>query len=91
MQVTLNIPDDIAKRLSTTGVDVSRRALEALAIEAYRQQTLSLLQISSLLDLSLVETEDLLGRHQVSLSPIEESDLDREASLLDRTSRSKSR
>jgi hypothetical protein len=32
MEVTLHIPDDVAKRLSASGGDVSRRALEALAL-----------------------------------------------------------
>jgi hypothetical protein len=34
------IPGDIAKRLSEGG-DVSRRALEAIALEGYREQTLT--------------------------------------------------
>jgi len=42
MEITLRIPDDVAKRLSAGGGDVSRRALEALALEGYRDQTLTL-------------------------------------------------
>jgi predicted HTH domain antitoxin len=78
MEITLRIPDDIAKRLSAAGGDVSRRALEALAIEGYRDQTLTLYQISEMLGLSRVETEDFLGRHQVPLAVIDEAALDRE-------------
>ena len=61
------------------GGDLSRRALEALALEGYRDQTLTLYQISEMLGLSRVETEDFLGRHHVPLSEISEADLDREA------------
>src|SRR5215469_9951101 len=68
MEITLRIPDDVAKRLSDAGGDVSRRALEALALEGYRDQTLTLYQISEMLGLSRVETEDFLGRHHVPLS-----------------------
>jgi hypothetical protein len=32
MEITLRIPDDVAKRLSAAGGDVSRRALEAVAL-----------------------------------------------------------
>jgi hypothetical protein len=32
MEITLHIPDEVAQRLAVTG-DVSRRALEALALE----------------------------------------------------------
>ena len=79
--------DDIAKRLSALGGDVSRRALEALALEGYREQVLTLYQISEMLGLSRVETEDFLGRHHVPLSMIGEADLDREAALFESASR----
>jgi predicted HTH domain antitoxin len=87
MEVTLRIPDDIAQRLFAQGADVSRRALEALALEGYRDRTLTLYQVSEILGLSRVETEDFLGQHHVSLSVIGEADLDREAALFEAASR----
>lgn len=81
MEVTLHIPDDIANRLSAASGDVSRRALEALASEGYRKQTLTLYQVSEMLGLSRVDTEDFLGRHHVPLAVIGDADLDREAAL----------
>ena len=87
MEITLHIPDDVAKRLSPSGADVSRRVLEAVALEGYRQQTLTLYEVSEMLGLSRVETEDFLGRHRVPLAVIDEADLDREAALLDAASR----
>jgi predicted HTH domain antitoxin len=86
MEVILHIPDEIAKRLSAAGGDVSRRALEAIALEGYRDQTLSLYQVSEMLGLSRVETEDFLGRHCVPLAVIDEADLDREAALFEAAS-----
>ncbi len=87
MEVTLHIPDDIAKRLSASGGDVSRRALEAIALEGYRDQTLTLFQVSEMLGLSRVETEDFLGRHHVPLAVLDGADLDREAALFEAASR----
>ena len=87
MEVTLHIPDEIAKRLSATGGDVSRRVLEAIALEGYRDQTLTLYQVSEMLGLSRVETEDFLGQHHVPLAAINETDLDREAALFEAASR----
>lgn len=87
MEVTLHIPDDIAKRLSAAGGDVSRRALEALALEGYSGQTLTLYEVSEMLGLSRIETEDFLGRHRVPLAVIDEADLDREAALFEAASR----
>jgi Uncharacterised protein family (UPF0175) len=48
----------------------------------YREQTLSLYQVSQMLGLSRVETEDFLGQHQVPLAAIEEAGLDREGAVL---------
>jgi predicted HTH domain antitoxin len=89
--VKLRISDDIAQRLSAAGTDVSRRALEAVALEAvvlegYRDRRLSLYQVSELLGLSRIETEDFLGQHCVPLSTLEESDLNREAAIFDAAS-----
>jgi hypothetical protein len=41
MNVTVHIPDDLAKRLTATGGDLSRRALEALATEEYKHGRLT--------------------------------------------------
>jgi predicted HTH domain antitoxin len=87
MEVTLYIPDDIAERLSAAGGDVSRRALEAVALEGYRERTLTLYQISEMLGLSRVETEDFLGQHHIPLAVIDEAELDREAALFEAASR----
>jgi len=91
MEVTLHIPDDVAKQLSAGGGDVSRRALEAVALEGYREQTLTLYQVSDMLGFSRVETEDFLGQHHVPLAVIGEADLDREAALFEAVSRSNPR
>jgi hypothetical protein len=36
MNFTVEIPDDVARRLAASGGDLSRRALEALALEEYK-------------------------------------------------------
>jgi len=41
MQITLEIPDDLAATLSASGQNPARVALEAIALEACRQQRLS--------------------------------------------------
>jgi hypothetical protein len=91
MDVILRIPDDVARMLAAAGGDVSHRALEALALEGYRDQTLTVYQVSEMLGLSRVEAEDFLGQHHVSLSVIGEADLDREAAVFDAASSRHSR
>jgi hypothetical protein len=90
MEVTLHIPDDFAKRLAAGG-DVSHRALEAVALEGYREQTLTLYQVSEMLGLSQVQTEGFLGQHHVPLALINETDSDREAALFEAASPRKPR
>jgi hypothetical protein len=87
VEITLHIPDDVAKRLSAAGKDVSRRAMEAIALEGYRDQTLTLYQVSEMLGFTRIETEDFLGRHHIPLAVIGEADLDREAALFEAASR----
>lgn len=87
MEVTLHIPDDIAEWLAAADRDVSRHALEAMATEGYREQTLTLCQVSEMLGLSRIETEDFLGQHHVPLAVIDQADLDREARLFETASR----
>ena len=41
MNVTVQIPDDLANRLTAAGDDLSRRALEALAAEEYKRDQCS--------------------------------------------------
>ena len=36
MELTLHVPDDLAARLGTTGIDLSRRALEAWALDEFK-------------------------------------------------------
>ena len=87
MKLTLHIPDDVAQRLTASGGDLSRQALEGLALEGYRTHALTLYQVAELLGLSRIETEDFLGRHQVSLADITGADLDREAAVFEAAAR----
>ena len=49
MELTVYIPDVLAERLKATGEDLSRRALEALAIEEYKLGHLTMGELGLLL------------------------------------------
>jgi predicted HTH domain antitoxin len=85
MEFTLCIPDDLARSLVGAHGDLSRRALEALAVDGYREGALTQFQVSQLLSLSRVETEDFLARH-VDLYDYDPAELDREAQALEKLS-----
>ena len=59
MQVTIQVPDEIASRLGEAG-DVPRCLLEALAADAYRCGTLTRHEIGSLLGLDYWQTDEFL-------------------------------
>jgi hypothetical protein len=50
MQITLDIPDELAEALTQPGRDAARAALEAVGIEAYRQRLITGYQLRMLLE-----------------------------------------
>ena len=82
MVVTLDLPDNIARALTDhSDRDLPRRALEALAIDGYREERLTQKQVGELLGLSRIQTEDFLAAH-LDLYDYEPSELTREAEQL---------
>ena len=68
MLVWLDLPDEIAQRLAEQGQDLSRLALEALAIDAYRMNRITGHQLCQLLDIpSRHDLDGFLKRHGVPL------------------------
>jgi len=64
--VTVEIPDDMAKRLTQAGQDPARAALEAVAIEGYRSGALSAYQTRRLLGFETrYELDGFLKAHNV--------------------------
>ena len=86
MQITLDVPEDIARHLETGGPDASRVALEGLAVEGYRSGRLSESQLRRLLQFATrCEVHGFLKEHGVPLH-YSEQDLehDRERSKVQR-------
>ncbi len=80
--LTLELPDSIVQVLAAPGgEDLSRKALEALAVEGFREKKLSQYQVGQLLKLSRIEAEDLLARH-VDLYDYDPYELRQEADRL---------
>ena len=84
MVVELQLPDDIAEKLVKKWGDLPRCALEALAVDAYRERVLTAYEVQRLLGLSSRwKTEELLKRSGVDLGYTEE-DLRQDAATLRR-------
>jgi hypothetical protein len=68
MQVTLEIPDDVASVLQAQGLDLSRAALEAVGIEAFRLHRITAHQLRRPLGFGArYELDGFLKRHEVWL------------------------
>jgi predicted HTH domain antitoxin len=49
MNITVNLPDEVAGRLAEHWGDLSKRALAAVALEAYRSDVLTAAEVGELL------------------------------------------
>jgi hypothetical protein len=66
MQITLELPEDIARGLESKWTDLPRAALESLALEGYRSRLLTAAQLRRLLGFETrMQVEDFLALHPV--------------------------
>jgi hypothetical protein len=84
MNVSVEIPDDLARSLSAAGGDPSRRVLEALALEEYKCGRLTAAELRRVLGFETrYELDGFLKEHGVWLEYNDE-DLARERAALER-------
>ena len=63
MEISIKVPDEVGRRLHDRWHDLPRHALEALLVDAYRQNLLSAAEIQAALGLpSRYETDAFLKR-----------------------------
>lgn len=63
MQVTLEIPDQVARLLGSDQQGIGRKLLERATVEGYRCGEFSRAQMGEALGLGWHEVEELLARH----------------------------
>lgn len=81
MQITVELPDDLAQR-----PDPARAALEAMAIEGYRSGALSAYQTRLLLGFETrYELDGFLKEHQIWERAYSVEDLEKDAEAFERT------
>ncbi len=68
VRIWLDLPDDVVEQLAEKGQDLSRAALEALAVDAYRMNRMTGYQLGQLLEIpSRDELDGFLKHHGVPL------------------------
>ncbi len=76
MQITLELPDDIAKQLQLQSTNISRRVLELIAADNYRQGNIGAGEVRRMLNFSSRwETYQFLQQEKAYL-PYTEKDLE---------------
>ena len=79
MQITIELPEDIAVRLESKWKDLPRAALESLALEAYRSHALTAAQLRRLLGFETrMQVDAFLKEHEIFDSSASDFELDRE-------------
>ncbi len=82
MDVSIIVPEDVAQRLQAQWDDVPQRALEALALEAYRSGVITEAEVQQMLGLpSRWDVEAFLKRHQ-AYQNYTEADLEQDISQM---------
>jgi hypothetical protein len=83
MEITLRIPDELARLLGSTG-EIERRALEALALEEYKLGHLTKPELRRLLGFGTrAKLDEFLKAHDV-FEPFTLEDVERERRDLER-------
>jgi hypothetical protein len=86
MNLTVHIPDDLARSMNAAGGDPSRRVLEALALDEYKSGRLTKPELRHALGFTTsYELDGFLKQHQVWIE-YDAQDLARERASLDRLS-----
>ena len=83
MRVTIELPEDIAKKIEQKVSDLSRYTLESLAIEGYRTERLSRGEVGRILSLNWWEVEALLKAANAELH-YTQADLEQDRATLKR-------
>ncbi len=82
MQITIELPDDIANQLQLQPANISRRILELIAADNYRQGRIGTAQVRRILNFSSrCETYEFLKREKAYL-PYTEDDLEQDAQAI---------
>ena len=84
MDLTVHIPDEIVPQLQIAGSDLSRRALEALALEEYKSGRISNAQLRKMLGFRTVNQIDGFLKERGVFHEYTVEDLERDRETLNR-------
>jgi hypothetical protein len=78
MKITIEVPEDVARHLELTWHDLPQRAVEALAIEAYRSGVITEAEVQRMLPLSSRWEVDAILKRAKAYLDYTEADLEQD-------------
>ena len=82
MQITIEIPDELAQRLNCDRPALERQLLEALVVQGYQSEQISSAEVGRILDLpSRLAVDAFLKQHHADLH-YDENDLEQDLAVL---------
>ena len=84
MEISISVPDEIARKLETEWRDLPRHALEALAADAYRHELLTAGQVRELLGLPTRLDVDAFLKRAGAYLLYDEEDLENDRQTLEK-------
>ena len=84
MTITMEIPEELAAQLGGSPQELSRHALEALVVEAYREDRIGSPQAAALLGFSRLQWNHFLKEKQVMEHACSVEDLERDVATIQR-------
>ena len=84
MAVTIELPDEVARRLRAVMPNLETRLKEAVALELFRKGRLSHHALANILGMDRFETDAYLQHHGVEEGSVTMGDLDEQARTLER-------
>lgn len=87
MQVTIDLSDEVATELQQQWKDLSRKALELLVVEAYRQEILTHYQVGQILGLESRFAVDAFLKQADAYLHYDETDLEDDRQIFEQLRR----
>jgi predicted HTH domain antitoxin len=84
MAVTIQLPDDVERRLRAQTPDFDAEVKDAVALDLFRRGKISHYELSKFLGLDRFETDAFLKRHNIVEGSLTMQDLNEQAQTLDR-------
>jgi predicted HTH domain antitoxin len=84
LTIHLTMPEELEHKLRTESQNLEADVKDAYALELYRQERITHLELSQMLGLDRIETSELLQRHHIYVGSLTAEDLEEQRKTCDK-------